>query len=117
MGRLRDFVVLVCVALAVAGSRYVLGQVQKAAAPPPPAPPQMKITVKAQPAAKKANAPALGIMKIQAEMRKLDVIGNLRQLGDDLKKENGLSIAQCEYWSDTLDRWADDLIDPVSGGT
>ena len=51
------------------------------------------------------------------EMRKLDVIGNLRQLGDDLKKENGLSIAQCEYWSDTLDRWADDLVDPVSGGT
>jgi hypothetical protein len=51
------------------------------------------------------------------EMRKLDVIGNLRQLGDDLKKENGLSIAQCEYWSDTLDRWADDLVDPISGGT
>ena len=51
------------------------------------------------------------------EMRKLDVVGNLRQLGDDLKKESGLSIAQCEYWSDTLDRWADDLVDPVSGGT
>jgi hypothetical protein len=51
------------------------------------------------------------------EMRKLDVVGNLRQLADDLKKENGLSIAQCEYWSDTLDRWADDLVDPVSGGT
>jgi len=51
------------------------------------------------------------------EMRKLDVIGNLRQLGDDLKKENGLSIAQCEFWSDTLDRWADDLVDPLSGGT
>src|SRR5271157_4510145 len=51
------------------------------------------------------------------EMRKLDVVGNLRQLGDDLKKENGLSIAECEYWSDTLDRWADDLVDPVSGGT
>ena len=51
------------------------------------------------------------------EMRKLDVVGNLRQLGDDLNKENGLSIAQCEYWSDTLDRWADDLVDPVSGGT
>jgi hypothetical protein len=51
------------------------------------------------------------------EMRKLDVVGNLRQLGDDLNKESGLSIAQCEYWSDTLDRWADDLVDPVSGGT
>src|SRR5208337_2828566 len=51
------------------------------------------------------------------EMRKLDVIGNLRQLGDDLKKENGLSIAQCEYWSDTLDRWAEDLVDPACSGT
>ena len=51
------------------------------------------------------------------EMRKLDVVGNLRQLGDDLKKENGLSIAQCEYWSDTLDRWADDLVDPACSGT
>ena len=34
-----------------------------------------------------------------------------------MKKENGLSIAQCEYWSDTLDRWAEDLVDPASGGT
>ncbi|WP_246196390.1 hypothetical protein [Aquisphaera giovannonii] len=60
------------------------------------------------------------LMKVKTvleEMRKLDVVGNLRQLGDDLKKENGLSIAQCEYWSDTLDRWADDLVDPLSGGT
>jgi hypothetical protein len=51
------------------------------------------------------------------EMKQQDVIGSLRQLGDDLRKENGLSIAQCEFWSDTLDRWADDLVDPVSGGT
>ena len=49
------------------------------------------------------------------EMRKQDVIGGLRQLGDDLKKENGLSIAQCEFWSDTLDRWAEDLVDPACG--
>ena len=51
------------------------------------------------------------------DMRKEDVIGGLRQLGDDLPKENGLSIAQCEFWSDTLDRWAEDLVDPTSGGT
>ncbi len=51
------------------------------------------------------------------DMRKQDVIGSLRQLGDDLRKENGLSIALCEYWSDTLDRWAEDLVDPTSGGT
>ena len=62
------------VALAVAGSSFVLGQVQKAAAPPPP-PPQVKITVQAQPAAKKAGAPAGGVMKIQAEMRKEAVKG------------------------------------------
>jgi hypothetical protein len=51
------------------------------------------------------------------EMRQQDVVGSLRQLGDDLKKEAGLSIAQCEFWSDTLDRWAEDLVDPACSGT
>ncbi len=51
------------------------------------------------------------------DMKKQDVIGGLHQLGDDLKKENGLSIAQCDYWSDTLDRWAEDLVDAASSGT
>jgi hypothetical protein len=46
-----------------------------------------------------------------------DAVGGLRQLGDDLQKENGLSMAQCEYWSDTLDRWAEDLVEPTSGGS
>ena len=50
-------------------------------------------------------------------MRQLDVVGSLRQLGDELNKENGLSIAQCEFWSDTLDRWAEDLVDPAGSGT
>jgi hypothetical protein len=51
------------------------------------------------------------------EMRQKDVIGGLRQLGDDLKREQGLSIAQAEYWSDTLDRWAEDLVDPTTSGS
>ena len=51
------------------------------------------------------------------DMRSQDVIGGLRQLGDDLHKEHGLSIAQCDYWSDNFDRWAEDLVDPASGGT
>ena len=51
------------------------------------------------------------------DMRKQDVVGGLRQLGDDLKKENGLSIALCEFWSDNLDRWAEDLVDPANSGT
>ncbi len=50
------------------------------------------------------------------DMRKHDVVGGLRQLGDDLKRENGTSIAQCEFWSDSLDRWAEDLVDPANGG-
>lgn len=51
------------------------------------------------------------------EMREMDVVGSLRQLGDDLRRENGISIAQCDFWSDTLDRWAEDLVDPAKGGT
>jgi hypothetical protein len=55
------------------------------------------------------------------DMRQLDVIGSLRQLGDDLRgdgqhNENGMSLAQTEYWSDTLDRWAEDLVDPACCG-
>ncbi len=33
------------------------------------------------------------------DMRKQDVTAALRQLGDDVRKENGLSISQAEYWS------------------
>src|SRR5262249_49757291 len=51
------------------------------------------------------------------EMRKEDVVGGLRQLGDDLKREHGVSIAQCEFWSDALDRWAEDLVDPACNGS
>ncbi|WP_406694889.1 hypothetical protein V5E97_27985 [Singulisphaera sp. Ch08] len=51
------------------------------------------------------------------EMKKEDVVGGLRQIGDDLKKEQGMSIAQCEFWSDSLDRWAEDLVDPACKGT
>jgi hypothetical protein len=51
------------------------------------------------------------------EMKALDAVGSLRQIGDDLKKENGVSIAQCEFWSDSLDRWAEDLVDPTKSGS
>jgi len=50
------------------------------------------------------------------EMKEKDVIGALRQLGDDVTREQGMSIAQCEYWSDSLDRWAEDLVDPAKSG-
>lgn len=50
------------------------------------------------------------------DMRKQDVTGALRQLGDDVRKENGLSISQAEYWSETLDRWAEDLVEVTKCG-
>jgi hypothetical protein len=50
------------------------------------------------------------------DMRKQDILGGLRQLSDDLPREQGLSISQCDYWSDTLDRWAEDLVDPACSG-
>ena len=49
-------------------------------------------------------------------MRKQDVLGGLRQLSDDVSREQGMSIAQCEFWSDTMDRWAEDLVDPACSG-
>ena len=50
------------------------------------------------------------------EMREQDAVGSLRQLSDDVRVETGLSMAQAEFWSDTMDRWADDLVDPASCG-
>jgi len=50
------------------------------------------------------------------EMRQADVVGQLRTLADDLLKHQGLAISQAEYWSDNLDRWAEDLVDASKGG-
>lgn len=50
------------------------------------------------------------------DMRKEDVLAGLRRLSDEVSKEPGISVAQCEFWSDTMDRWAEDLVDPANGG-
>jgi len=50
------------------------------------------------------------------EMRQEDAVGSLRQLSDDVLIETGLSMAQAEFWSDTFDRWADNLVDPACCG-
>ncbi len=46
------------------------------------------------------------------EMKDLDALGSLRQLSTDIRTEAGMSIAQAEFWSDTFDRLADDLVPP-----
>ncbi len=50
------------------------------------------------------------------EMKQMAVVDKLDRLASEMPKEVGLSIAQCEYWSDTLDRWAEDLVDATKGG-
>ncbi len=50
------------------------------------------------------------------EMRGSEVLTALEDLGDEIPKQQGMSIAQAEFWSDNFDRWADDLVDPASGG-
>lgn len=55
--------------------------------------------------------------KIIDQMSEADVVGNLRDLSEEIPVDQGLSMAQCEYWSDSLDRWAEDLVDPAGGGT
>ena len=50
------------------------------------------------------------------EMKELDALGSLRQLSDNIATEAGMSIAQTEFWSDTFDRLADDLVPPAQGG-
>lgn len=50
------------------------------------------------------------------DMKAVNVLEAIRELGDEIPKEQGMSIAQAEYWADTLDRWGEDLVDPASGG-
>jgi len=50
------------------------------------------------------------------EMKDLDALGSLRQLAGDVATKAGMSITQAEFWSDTFDRLADDLVPPREGG-
>lgn len=50
------------------------------------------------------------------EMKDSEVLVALQNLGEEIPTEHGMSIAQAEYWSDSLDRWAEDLVDPACSG-
>jgi len=54
--------------------------------------------------------------EILEQMREEDVVGSLRQLSQSVHSEVGTSVAMSEFWSDTLDRWAEDLVDPSNCG-
>ncbi|MCG6156404.1 hypothetical protein [Rubinisphaera margarita] len=50
------------------------------------------------------------------QMREERVVEGLRDLSDELVEESGLSIAQAEFWSESLDRWAEDLVEVTKCG-
>ena len=56
--------------------------------------------------------PQPALRTVLEEMKELDVLGSLRQLSSEIPAETGLSIARSEFWSDTFDRWADELVPP-----
>ncbi|MDF1812742.1 MAG: hypothetical protein P1V20_11030 [Verrucomicrobiales bacterium] len=50
------------------------------------------------------------------QMRKSAVVTRLKKLGEEASDNyNGRSIAAAEYWSDTLDRWAEELVAASQG--
>ncbi len=47
------------------------------------------------------------------EMQDAEVVSNLRKVGDQVQNNmSGRSIAQAEFWADSLDRWAEQLVGP-----
>ncbi|PAY20252.1 hypothetical protein CKO51_07415 [Rhodopirellula sp. SM50] len=48
------------------------------------------------------------------EMTQARVLEQLKALQERVPVRPGVSISAAEYWSDNLDRWADDLVDPGS---
>jgi FtsZ-binding cell division protein ZapB len=48
------------------------------------------------------------------QMKAAGVLNELQRLAETLPATPGASIAAAEYWADTLDRWADDLVPPPS---
>jgi hypothetical protein len=51
------------------------------------------------------------------EMKSSDILGGIRKLSTDIASLQGVSVAQCEYWADSLDRWAENLVDPACSGS
>jgi len=43
-------------------------------------------------------------------------LAGLRKITQEVVEQQGVTIAEAEYWSDAFDRWAEDLVDPASKG-
>lgn len=57
-------------------------------------------------------------LRILKEMEELEVTAKLTRLGDRVRHNmTGEAIARTEFWGDTMDRWAEELVEPCPGGS
>ncbi len=50
---------------------------------------------------------------VLSEMKSTQVVSNLHEIAKSLRvNQSGQSIAEAEFWADTLDRWAEQLVGP-----
>ena len=57
-----------------------------------------------------------GLRLVLNEIRTSKAVVAINRLANDIPTEQGMSIAQAEFWSDTMDRWAEELVDPACKG-
>jgi len=60
--------------------------------------------------------PMIKFRDVLENIRQEDPLAGLRKLSQQVTDQQGLAIAEAEYWSDTFDRWAEDLVDPACKG-
>ncbi len=57
-----------------------------------------------------------GFRLVLGEIKDTKAVSAIAQLATDIPLEQGMSVAQAEYWSDAIDRWAEELVDPANEG-
>ena len=62
--------------------------------------------------------PSEKLTRVLDEMQSEDVITQVREISESIDSNDiGNSTIASEYWADTLDRWAEQLVDPLPPGT
>lgn len=59
-----------------------------------------------------ARRPLPRFQHVLAEMKRSSLSDDLGSVAEQIEDDQGWSLALAEYWADTLDRWADELVDP-----
>ncbi len=58
------------------------------------------------------------LLRILDQMEETEVVRRIAELGGRVRVNmSGESISRAEFWADTLDRWAEELVSPSPGGT